>query len=143
MGDIIPTGINHLDALLEGGLHKGELCLIAARSGIEKTTFTMHIAGNIAKEGKKVCFISLEMSEEQLKNHMAKQGYGDVSITIDAYPKASPKYILNKLETDKAEVAVIDYLELIQADEERVARRQEIFEIAYEYRDLVTDICLN
>ena len=65
MGDIIPTGINHLDALLEGGLHKGELCLIAARSGIEKTTFAMHIAGNIAKEGKKVCFISLEMSEDR------------------------------------------------------------------------------
>lgn len=140
MGDIIPTGINHLDALLEGGLHKGELCLIAARSGIEKTIFATHIAGNIAKEGKKVCFISLEMSEEQLKNHMAKQGYGDVSITIDTYPKASPKYILNKLETDKAEVAVIDYLELIQADEERVARRQEIFDIAYELRKLSEDL---
>lgn len=49
MGDIIPTGINQLDALIEGGLHKGELCLIAARSGIEKTTFATHIAGNIQK----------------------------------------------------------------------------------------------
>lgn len=142
ISNIIPTGIEHLDTLLEGGLYKGELCLIGARSGIGKTSFAAQIAGNIAKEGKRVYFISLEMSEEQLKNRMAKQGYSDVSITIDACPKASPKYILNKLEIDKADVVVIDYLELVRADEERATRIQEISDIAFELRKIseVSDI---
>ena len=133
---IIPIGMDHLDALLDGGLHKGELCLIAARPGIGKTTFAAQITGNIAKEGKKACFFSLEMSDKQLRNRMANQGYGDVLITIDSCPKVSPKYILNKLVIEKADIAIIDYLGLIQADEKRTTRSQEISDIAYELRKI-------
>lgn len=133
---ITPMGMDHLDSILDGGLHKGELCLIAARPGIGKTTFAAQITGNIAKEGKKVCFFSLEMSDEKLRNRIAEQGNGDVSITIDNYPNASPKYILKKLEAEKADVAVIDYLGLIQADEKRTTREQEISDIAYELRKI-------
>lgn len=47
-------------------LRKGTLNILAARPGKGKTTFALNIALNIAKQGKKVLFVSLEMSQEEL-----------------------------------------------------------------------------
>lgn len=54
----LPTGISKLDKLL-GGLQPG-LHLLAAEPGMGKTTFTLQIAANIAKNGFPVLFVSFE-----------------------------------------------------------------------------------
>lgn len=59
------TGYFDLDGLTDG-LHNGELTVIGARPGVGKTTFTLQLAENIAKKGKCVAYISLEMSEVQM-----------------------------------------------------------------------------
>ena len=61
----IPTGINELDALLDGGLYEG-LYFIGAISSLGKTTFTLQIADNIAKAGNDVLIFSLEMARNEL-----------------------------------------------------------------------------
>ena len=66
------TGIFDLDKLT-CGLHNQELTIIGARPGMGKTTLTLQIAQNIAKE-KNVVFVSLAMSQTQLIQKMiAKQ----------------------------------------------------------------------
>ena len=62
----IRTCIREYDALT-GGLKGSEMTIIAGRPGTGKTTFALNLACNIAKnKGKKVYFICLEMSTNQL-----------------------------------------------------------------------------
>lgn len=59
------TGFNNLDELLDGGLYAG-LYVIGAISSLGKTSFVVHMADNVAKAGRKVIYISLEMAEEEI-----------------------------------------------------------------------------
>ena len=60
------TGFDYLDKAM-GGLHGGELILIAARPAMGKSSLAVNIAENIAiKNGKTVAVFNLEMPKEQL-----------------------------------------------------------------------------
>ncbi len=61
----ITTGLEEFDHYL-GGLYKGELTVLAGRPSMGKTALALHIALSAAKQGKRVCFFSLEMTERQL-----------------------------------------------------------------------------
>ncbi len=65
----IPTGFKSLDNILSG-LQPSDLVVIAARPSMGKTALALNIAQNIAKRGKAVGLISLEMSKEQLVERM-------------------------------------------------------------------------
>lgn len=65
----IPTGFHALDNLLSG-FQPSDLVILAARPSMGKTAFALNIAQNIAKKGKSVGVISLEMSKEQLVERM-------------------------------------------------------------------------
>jgi replicative DNA helicase len=60
-----PTGLSDLDHLL-GGLQAPAFVLIAARPSMGKTALALNIARHVAREGGRVAFYSLEMSETQL-----------------------------------------------------------------------------
>ena len=55
---VIPTGLNRLDKMLNGGFRRGDLCFIAARAYIEKTYLALQLANNISKTGKKVLYFA-------------------------------------------------------------------------------------
>jgi replicative DNA helicase len=57
----MPTGMEDLDNII-WGVHRKELLIIAARPSQGKTSLSVQIAWNLAKAGKKVLFVSLEMS---------------------------------------------------------------------------------
>ena len=59
------TGFYDLDSLTDG-LHEGELTVVGARPGVGKTTFSLQIAEKIARKGRAVAYVSLEMSSTQL-----------------------------------------------------------------------------
>jgi len=61
----LQTGISTFDSRL-GGLPKKDLIIVAARPSIGKTTLCWQMARNLAANGKKVLFLSLEMSMIQL-----------------------------------------------------------------------------
>jgi replicative DNA helicase len=61
----IRFGVKFLDDII-GGLFKGELTTIAARSGVGKTALALQIMLNCMEQKKKVLFISREMSNEQV-----------------------------------------------------------------------------
>lgn len=65
----MPTGFRSLDNILSG-LQPTDLVVIAARPAMGKTAFAVNIAQNIARRGKSVGIISLEMSKEQLVERM-------------------------------------------------------------------------
>lgn len=61
----IPTGFASLDNITSG-LHPSDLVILAARPAMGKTALALNFAQNVAKQGKSVGIISLEMSKEQL-----------------------------------------------------------------------------
>lgn len=69
------TGYKDYDRLL-GGLHKGDVSIVAARPSVGKTAFALEIMLNMAKSGVKVAFFSLEMSREQVFNRLAAHESG-------------------------------------------------------------------
>lgn len=65
----VPTGFRDLDHILTG-LQPSDLVILAARPAMGKTAFALNIAQNVAKTGRSVGIISLEMSKEQLVERM-------------------------------------------------------------------------
>jgi replicative DNA helicase len=62
----VPTGLPDLDRITTG-LQKGDLCIVAARPSMGKTSLAMNIAAHAAIEERiPVAIFSLEMSSEQL-----------------------------------------------------------------------------
>lgn len=62
----VPTGFPDLDRMTTG-LQKGDLCIVAARPSMGKTSWVMNVAANAAiSHGVPVAIFSLEMSSEQL-----------------------------------------------------------------------------
>lgn len=63
--EAISTGFINFDNILDGGLYAG-LYTIGAISSMGKTTFVLQLMDQIAKAGKDVIFLSLEMSASEL-----------------------------------------------------------------------------
>lgn len=65
-----PTGFADLDRLL-GGLQPADMCVVAGRPGMGKTSWLLTVASELAIEkGLTVAIFSLEMSSEQLAQRM-------------------------------------------------------------------------
>ncbi len=65
----VPTGFRDLDYILTG-MQPSDLIILAARPSMGKTALALNIAQNVAKTGRSVGLISLEMSKEQLVERM-------------------------------------------------------------------------
>lgn len=61
----LSTGYPSLDKVVYG-LERGDLVIAGGRASMGKTAFAINIARNVAKDGKKVLYISIEMSHAQL-----------------------------------------------------------------------------
>lgn len=61
------TNDEELDLVLGGGLVEGSLVLIGGSPGVGKSTLLLKIASNLAKQGKKVLYVSGEESKAQIK----------------------------------------------------------------------------
>ena len=153
------TGFFDLDALTDG-LHNGELTVVGARPGVGKTTFALQIAENIAKKGKSIAYVSLEMSETQMIQKMLsmrthvnsrKIRNGDLDeqelerIGLDCVSLAELKINLitkastiQQIETttrklknkDNLDLLVIDYLQLVRNAGIYKNREQEVADIS-------------
>ena len=134
------TGITKLDEILDGELKKGALYLIASQPNYGKTSFAIQMAANIETSGKKVFFCSLEMIKEQIKDRLAKQGKGNVSIVIEDRSRITPCEIKELLVAEDADVAIIDYLGLISIDGKFKYRRQEITEITRQLKVIAKEL---
>lgn len=63
----IPTGFKHLDEMLDGGLERGTLTVIAGRPGTGKTAAGLGICRNAARDHSAL-FLSMEMSTNQVND---------------------------------------------------------------------------
>lgn len=150
----ITTGYGNLDEILGGGFQRNGLYILAARPGCGKTTFALNVTNRVAKLGHRVLFISLEMDREQLVSRLISSEIGKISPTqilngmmkqedLDRVTSQSIEFAkmpiwfnmseslniseikyLTKLS--KAELVVIDYLGLIENQNENGKLYEEV-----------------
>lgn len=71
----IPTGIKSLDNLVRG-LYRREVAIIAAPSGLGKTTLALSIARNVARLGLRVSIFTYEMTREEITRRFVSMELG-------------------------------------------------------------------
>ena len=62
----IPTGLVHVDRMLGGGFEYGRLHILAAGSGMGKTTLALQMAVSLSAQGHDVLYVALEQSARVL-----------------------------------------------------------------------------
>ena len=90
-----PTGFQYIDAALGQGFERGTLSVLAADTGLGKSTLALQWALQWARLGHRVAFISYEMSPIQLaRRALAAQtgieGHGITAALKNAEPAATP-----------------------------------------------------
>ena len=127
--DIIPSGFNWLDILLNGGFRRGDLCFIAARFAIGKTYFALQLANNISKTGKKVLYFTPEFEEDELTNKLYSKEIDYNRIIIDDNYHLNPTYVKCVIEHTKADAVIIDSLDNLEGYNEDLPLEDIAFDL--------------
>lgn len=158
---------------MSGGLHNGELIILAARPSMGKTAFAMNVAENVAlRGGVPVLFVSLEMSGIELADrllcsvarvngHRLRNGtisQEDRKRLVDKAMEISvaPLYVDDAPSRTVSEIAavarrirqrdgrigliVIDYLQLIEPDNAKDPRQEQVAKIARRLKGMAREI---
>lgn len=157
---------------MTGGLHNGELAILAARPSMGKTAFAMNIAENVAMQLRyPVLFLSLEMSAIELADRMLcsiarVSGHKLRNGTISSEERerlvekaneihSAPLFVDDSPSRTVSEIAaaarrikrrdglgliVIDYLQLIEPDNSRDPRQEQVAKIARRLKGVAREL---
>lgn len=127
MRPVIPMGFQRLDNILDGGLSYGTLVLAAARPSMGKTAWGLNVALHAVKQGKRVLVLSLEQTEEELRQRMVSA----MSLVLHSEVRDPAK--MSKEELERAVKAAQELeTERLIIDGEPRNTGQIIAKIAYE-----------
>ena len=110
----IPTRISELDRVLGGGIVEGGLILIGGDPGIGKSTLLLQACAHLARDGKRVLYISGEESARQIKLRASR-----LEISEDIYILAENALdaVESKISAIEPDVAVIDSIQTMYRPE--------------------------
>ena len=108
------TNNEEFDLVLGGGVVPGSLTLIGGSPGVGKSTLLLKIAGNLAKSGKKVLYVSGEESGGQIKMRANRLGANEDDLFL--LSEISLEAINDELLRQDYEVAIIDSIQTIYSD---------------------------
>ena len=164
----IATGFGMLDKYITG-LNRSDFILIGARPAMGKTSFALNLAQNVSMIAKKKCvFFCLEMTKEQLAERLlasqagvtsqkfrtgeltedewirvgnAAGAFNDVELYLDDTSSITVSEIKARIRRLKdVDVIVIDYLGLLQSDDHKENRVQEVSAITRNLKMLAKDL---
>ena len=163
----IHTGFNYLDELTTG-FQNSNLIIIAARPSIGKTALALKIALNMAHQGKKIAFFTIEMSKEQIAERTIsllgrvnskdlRKGYCEKELLQNVLIKTEDMGIyvnddtsvnivelkakIKQLKREKQiDIAFIDYLQLIKPINSFAPREQAISDISRGLKAIAKDL---
>ena len=103
------TGIREFDRVLGGGLVSGTMVLIGGDPGIGKSTLMLQVLFGLARQGKKVLYVSGEESIKQLS--LRSRRLATVSPGILVVSEIDVDAILSMVGSEKPDVLVIDSIQ--------------------------------
>ena len=166
--EIITTGIAGLDRIT-GGLQNGMLAILGARPKVGKTALGLSIALHVARTKGPVLIVSLEMKPKELMQRIisAESGvslhrivtkdyqdddyermaarYGELArIPIHVEQVATPLLIRRRAahmqRNGGLSMIMVDYIQLMRADESRKSRYEEVSAISRELKIMAMEL---
>jgi replicative DNA helicase len=158
----IPTGFTDVDKILQGGVRKSDLMMVAGRPSSGKTAFMMAISLNMASKGTSVGWFSLEMStrglvsrlmsmkslvnnefirtgevntEDMIKLRAAGTFLSSLPFYIDDSGGISVKDMRARLAAQPVDVVFIDYIQLIGC-RDSISESERVTKISRELKEL-------
>ena len=108
------AGISELERLLGVGLVPSSAILVGGDPGIGKSTLLLQAAARFAQAGLKTIYVSGEEASAQVRMRAQRLGLGDAPVQLAA--ATNLRDILTTLETEKPQLAVIDSIQTMWAD---------------------------
>jgi DNA repair protein RadA/Sms len=107
----ITTGSAELDRVLGGGLIPGSMVLIVGDPGIGKSSLTLRVCANEARDGRKVLYVTGEESVQQVR--MRADRIDAVSETLMVVSETNLEVIEKHILDLKPDVLVIDSIQTV------------------------------
>lgn len=164
--NIIPTGFKRLDGIVS--LSKGDLAIIVARPAVGKSAFVGNLAMRFSMLGYTTALFSMEMSEAQIldrimasvgripHNFLAKNSiegkydnelgravscvFNKSRLYIDDRSCQPVHDIKRKCIKSKADVIIIDYLQLMRSTRKYESKVNEVAEITRDLKIMAGDL---
>jgi len=108
------SGIAELDRVLGGGLVRASAILVGGDPGIGKSTLLLQAAASFARGGLRAIYVSGEEASAQVRMRANRLGLKDAPVLLGA--ETNLRDILTTLEAEKPDLAVIDSIQTIWAD---------------------------
>lgn len=158
------SGIPTFDRLA-GGIFKGELLTIGAKSGVGKTALALNIALEVMKAGGTILIVSREMDKTHIVQRLLtmltsvksmamktkKLEANDWTKIIEGMSIlnahniyvnsdiSKPSQIRRRVREVKADLLIVDYLQLLSSDEKSSNREREVASLSREMRKITLD----
>ena len=110
----IPTGMGEFDRVLGGGLVEASAILVGGDPGIGKSTLLLQAAAQFAHAGLKTIYVSGEEASAQVRMRAQRLGLADAPVKLAA--ETNLRDILTTLEAEKPQLAIIDSIQTMWAD---------------------------
>lgn len=108
------AGVGELDRVLGGGLVQASALLVGGDPGIGKSTLLLQAAARFARNGLKVIYISGEESASQIQMRARRLGLTESPVKLAS--ETNLRDILTTLEAEKPDLAIIDSIQTMWAD---------------------------
>ena len=108
------SGLGELDRVLGGGLVPASAILVGGDPGIGKSTLLLQAAASFANAGLKAMYISGEDASAQVR--MRAQRLGLTKARVQLAAETNLRDILTTLESERPDVAIIDSIQTMWAD---------------------------
>ena len=104
-----------LDLVLGGGIVPGSLTLIGGSPGIGKSTLLLKIAGNLAKKGQNILYVSGEESAGQIKLRANRLDANNPNLYL--LSEIRLESVINELDKRNYDFIVIDSIQTLYSEE--------------------------
>ncbi|SEN45145.1 DNA repair protein RadA [Palleronia pelagia] len=108
------SGLAELDRVLGGGLVPASAILVGGDPGIGKSTLLLQGAAAFAASGLKTVYVSGEEASAQVRMRAQRLGLGQAPVQLAA--ETNLREILTTLEAEKPDLAIIDSVQTMWAD---------------------------
>ena len=108
------SGIGELDRVLGGGLVAASAILVGGDPGIGKSTLLLQAAAHFARQGLKTIYVSGEEASAQVRMRAQRLGLADAPVKLAA--ETNLRDILTTLEAERPDLAIIDSIQTMWAD---------------------------
>ncbi len=108
------SGMAELDRVLGGGLVPASAILVGGDPGIGKSTLLLQAAASFARAGLKAIYVSGEEASAQVRMRAQRLDLTDAPVKLAA--ETNLRDIMTTLEAEKPDIAIIDSIQTMWAD---------------------------